>query len=62
MGGGYLVVGICTVTNYKFLRVCQYHWGRNSYIPVLLFWGIIYGNLYWKLYSMIFLGDLDTVM
>ena len=26
------------------------------------FWGIIFGNYYWKLYSMIFLGKLITVM
>ena len=30
----------------------DYHWGQNYYIPFFLFWGIIFGNYYRKLYSM----------
>ena len=29
-----------------------YHWGQNYYIPFFMFWGIIFGNYYRKLYSM----------
>ena len=30
-----------------------YHWGQNYYIPFFMFWGIIFGNnFYRKLYSM----------
>ena len=33
-------------------RVPVYHWGQNYYIPFFLFWGIIFGNYYRKLYSI----------
>ena len=37
--------------------------GQSYYIPFLFsFWGIIFGNFYRKLHSMIFLGELITVM
>ena len=29
-----------------------YHWGQNYYIPFVMFWRIIFGNYYRKLYSM----------
>ena len=35
---------------------------ENYYIPFFLFGGIIFGNCYRKLYSIIFLGELITVM
>ena len=34
----------------------------NYYIPLFMFWGIILGNNYRKLYSIIFLGELITVV
>ena len=37
------------------------HWGQNHYIPFLLFWGLIFGNYFRKLYSIIFLGESITV-
>ena len=40
----------------------QYHWGQNYYIPFFLFWGIIFGNSYRKLYSVMLLGKLIPVM
>ena len=39
-----------------------YHWGQNYYIPFFMFGGIIFGNYYRILYSIIFLGELITVM
>ena len=37
----------------------KYHWGQNYYIPFFAFWGIIFGNYYRNLYSMIFLGEVN---
>ena len=39
----------------------SYHWGQHYYILFLLFCGIIFGNYYRKLYSIIFLGDIPAV-
>ena len=33
------------------LKGNNYHWGQNYYIPFFMFWGIIFGNYYRKLYS-----------
>ena len=39
-----------------------YHWGQNYFIPFVMFGGIIFGNYYRKLHSIILLGELIIVM
>ena len=62
LAGGLVAVAHASIDTIALKEnVSIYHWGHTCYIP-FLFWGVLIGNCDRKLYSILFWGELITVM